>query len=284
MTLLTGPEIIQERFENKLYIKPFDLTRVGPNSYDLTLQNTIRTYVAPVLDSKRGLRTTEVEIPEGGLRLEPGRLYLGTTVEVIGSDWYVSVLHGRSSAGRLGITAHVTAGLSDLGWFGEWTLEMSVIEPVIIYPNMSICQVVFHPVKGDRKLYSGKYQNQRRPTESRMHKDTWSPPQASSYPIPVSDEDRRAITEVNGITAETMLATCPWSKDVVISSKGEIYTRGMGGIWYHNVVSNIADRLNWVGAAFLGPPPRESESPAKIERLDILQGYAASNLKYVLKK
>jgi dCTP deaminase len=69
------------------------------------------------------------------------------------------MIEGRSSIGRLGISIHATAGFGDIGFFGYWTLEISCIEPVRIYPGIRICQIFYHTVKGKIIHYHGKYQD-----------------------------------------------------------------------------------------------------------------------------
>ena len=101
-----------------------------------------------------------IQIPESGLELQPGRLYLGRTVEYTKTENLVPMLEGRSSVGRLGLFIHITAGFGDVGFAGYWTLEMFCTQPVIIYPGVEICQIYYHTIEGDFDRYtSGKYQN-----------------------------------------------------------------------------------------------------------------------------
>lgn len=116
--------------------------------------------------------TKEVVIPESGLLLKPGELYLGSTNEEAGSDIYVPMLEGRSSLGRLGVYIHVTAGVGDVGFKKRWTLELTVVKPVIIYPNIRVGQVMFHTAKGNTNtLYTGKYSDSKSVEASRIHED-----------------------------------------------------------------------------------------------------------------
>ena len=72
------------------------------------------------------------------------------------------MIEGRSSIGRLGLFVHVTAGFGDVGFCGYWTLEMFAVQPIKIYPGVSICQLFFHQITGDITEYSSdKYQNNR---------------------------------------------------------------------------------------------------------------------------
>lgn len=109
--------------------------------------------------------------------LEPGRLYLGRTVEYTKTDGFVPMLEGRSSVGRLGVYIHVTAGFGDIGFSGYWTLEIQCVQPVRIYPGIEICQIYYHTIEGDYEKYgkgkysSGKYQNNTGIQPSLLYKD-----------------------------------------------------------------------------------------------------------------
>jgi len=155
-------------------IEPFSEDNIGPNSYDLTLHNELLVYTMPILNLKEENPTRKIEIPKEGLILRPGELYLGKTVEYVKtSDQFVPMLEGRSSIGRLGIFIHTTAGFGDIGFCGNWTLEISVIKPVVIYPFIKICQIFFHPLSHSAptpvKSYSGKYQNSKEIVPSRLY-------------------------------------------------------------------------------------------------------------------
>lgn len=114
----------------------------------------------------------EIDPYPDGMVLKPGRIYIGSTVEEIGSDDYIPLIEGKSSVGRLGISVHSTAGVGDLGFRGRITLEISSIEPVRIYPGVRFCQALFLPAYGVvAELYEGRYQSQARPTPSRMWRD-----------------------------------------------------------------------------------------------------------------
>lgn len=107
--------------------------------------------------------------------LRPGFLYLGRTVERIRAEGFVPVIDGRSSAGRLGLFVHVTAGRGDDGFNGTFTLEIVVVEPLLVYPwphELSrLIQVSFIPVVGERSPYKGRYQSQEWTTASRLDAD-----------------------------------------------------------------------------------------------------------------
>lgn len=170
--ILTGNEIKIQNDIGGIYIEDFDEKRLGPNSYNLRLAPELLVYKEPVLDAARDNRTRKLEIPEDGLVLEPGRLYLAKTMEYTETRDFVPMLVGRSSVGRLGIFVHVTAGFGDIGFSGNWTLEITCVEPVRIYPGMEICQIYYHTVTGEViGKYSGKYQGSKDVVSSRIYKE-----------------------------------------------------------------------------------------------------------------
>ncbi len=169
--ILSGREI-KRKIGNEIIIDPFSEDQVNPNSYNLKLHNQLLIYKEDVLDLKEENTTEEIIIPSEGLILEPGKLYLGRTVEYTSTDKYVPMLEGRSSIGRLGLFVHITAGFGDIGFSGFWTLEIFCIQPVKIYPEIEICQIYYHTIEGDYDRYtSGKYQNNQGIQKSLLYKD-----------------------------------------------------------------------------------------------------------------
>ena len=169
--ILSGKEILRH-IGKEIVIEPFDPARINPNSYNLSLANELLVYENDLLDMKTPNPVRHITIPEGGLVLEPGRLYLGRTNEFTRTDRYIPMLEGRSSTGRLGLFIHVTAGFGDVGFAGYWTLEIFCVQPIRIYPNVQICQIYYHDIDGEYDLYhSGKYQNNTGIQPSLMWKD-----------------------------------------------------------------------------------------------------------------
>lgn len=171
--MLTKNEIIAQHDAGNIVITPWDPASLGPNSYDVRLAPELMIYKEIVLDAKRDNRTKTYTIPEEGLVLKPGILYLGKTVEYTESYDLIPMYEGRSSVGRLGIYSHVTAGFGDIGFKGNWTLEISVVQPVRVYPNMRIGQLYWHKPEGEIQgnTYQGKYQGSRDIVASRMWRD-----------------------------------------------------------------------------------------------------------------
>lgn len=157
--ILSGIEI-KKRLNSDIIIEPFSDNQLGPNSYNLRLDNKLLLYTHSVLDMKQKLETRELIIPDDGLTLTPGVLYLGRTYEYTKTNNLVPMLEGRSSIGRLGLFIHITAGFGDVGFAGFWTLEIFCVQPVKIYPMVQICQVFYHTIEGQFTAYaSKKYQN-----------------------------------------------------------------------------------------------------------------------------
>lgn len=125
---------------------------------------------------KKNNPTREINIPPEGLQLTPGRLYLGRTVEYTETHKAVPMLEGRSSVGRLGLFIHVTAGFGDVGFRGYWTLEIFCVQPIVIYPDVEICQIYYHEISPDHVEYtSSKYQGNSGIQPSMMYKDFEEP-------------------------------------------------------------------------------------------------------------
>lgn len=186
--ILTGPEILRQCRLGFITIEPFDEARINPNSYNLRLSPQLAVYQsvsgdagivacashdlplpAALLDCRADNPLSRFEIPKRGWVLHPGKLYLGSTIEYTATDHYVPILEGRSSLARLGISVHQTGGFGDIGFRGQWTLEITCVEPVRIYANMEVCQVQFLTCEGEKQLYKGKYSNQEGPTSSKLH-------------------------------------------------------------------------------------------------------------------
>ena len=175
--ILSGLEIA-ERMGKDIDITPYNPNQLNPNSYNLRLHDELLVYDRPVLDMKVANEASKLTIPQTGLQLEPGRLYLGRTVEHTRTDKLVPMLEGRSSVGRLGMFVHVTAGFGDVGFNGYWTLEIFVVQPLIIYPHVEVCQIYYHHLNGDYAIYkSGKYQHNSGIQPSKLYEDFQLPPQ-----------------------------------------------------------------------------------------------------------
>ena len=169
--ILSGNKIKEEVENKKIIIYPFNNENINPNSYNYTLDDYIKVYEEEILDAKKKIKTKTIEIPNDGMILEPNKLYLGCTKEIIGSDYYVPIITGRSYTGRLGLFVQITSDLVDIGFKGKLTLQFCATQPVKIYKGMKIGQVMFWKVFGEADLYKGKYQNSEEPRQSEIWRD-----------------------------------------------------------------------------------------------------------------
>ena len=175
--ILSDLRILEEIEKETIKIQPYNRQYLGSNSYDVHLGKYLATYKDKELDAKKHNEIDHFEIPEEGYVLQPGELYLGVTEEYTETHVHVPFLEGKSSTGRLGIDIHATAGKGDVGFCGNWTLEISVKQPVKVYKGMPIGQLIYFPVEGEiavkyNQKKDAKYSGQpNKPVESMMWKN-----------------------------------------------------------------------------------------------------------------
>jgi dCTP deaminase len=165
--LLTGPEIqrlVNKDTDGRIEIEPFDPEYLQPNSYDVHL-NLDEPKRLHYIDDQ-GVAIYKYLVPENNywkdtksLLLLPGQLYLFSTIERIGTNYFAPMLEGCSTLARKGVEIHKSAGFGDVGFNGHWTLEVQVVVPIRLQQGEKIGQIYFHTLQGDIKLYNGKYQN-----------------------------------------------------------------------------------------------------------------------------
>ena len=175
--ILSDTRILEEIDKGTIVITPYNRDQLGSNSYDVHLGKYLATYKNNELDAKKHNEIIHFEIPEEGILLLPHTFYLGVTEEYTETHAHVPFLEGKSSTGRLGIDIHATAGKGDVGFCGNWTLEISVKQPVKVYAGMPIGQLIYFPVDGEIEVKynqkkNAKYSGQiNRPVESMMWKN-----------------------------------------------------------------------------------------------------------------
>ncbi|GGH62102.1 dCTP deaminase [Filimonas zeae] len=175
--ILSDTRILEEIEKKTIIISPWNRECLGSNSYDVHLGKHLATYVDEELDARKHNQIRHFEIPEEGYLLLPTVLYLGVTQEYTETHAHVPFLEGKSSTGRLGIDIHATAGKGDVGFCGNWTLEISVKHPVRVYTGMPIGQLIYFPVDGEIEVKYNQKQNAKysgqpdKPVESMMWKN-----------------------------------------------------------------------------------------------------------------
>lgn len=185
--ILTGKRIAEEIQAGRIQYDPFDQKHCNPNSVNFHLGGKLLRYKKPgywrrllgwltgrpswELSLRSRNETEEITIPPEGIVLQPGELYLGCTIEKIGSTHYAPLMAARSSIGRLGLYIYLNSGLGDIGFQGQWTLELHSIHPIRLHAGDRIGQMMFFEPRGEITQYSGKYQNSVGPVSSLIYRD-----------------------------------------------------------------------------------------------------------------
>ncbi len=150
MSILSDKDIV-DRLRGKMYgrkhrliIEPCKyLHDVQPSSVDLHLGNELKT-----LDNK------SIDISEEPYILKGNEFLLGATMEYIEIPIdLVGIVEGKSSLGRLGITAHITAGYIDPNFKCNITLEIKNVSdrPFELIGGMPFCQLVLETLSSPVK-------------------------------------------------------------------------------------------------------------------------------------
>ena len=187
--VLSNQDIQKLIEENKIQINPAPNLeeQLGSASLDLRLGDEFAVFEhtkKAVIDTRNpesfdGMtRTIKIENDDPFV-FHPGEFVLGITMEEIFlPDDVAARIDGRSSLGRLGIVIHSTAGHIDPGFRGKIVLEMENIGmiPVLLYPKIRICQLVFESLMTPTtmpyyKKKNAKYVDAKHPQESKLEKE-----------------------------------------------------------------------------------------------------------------
>lgn len=170
--ILTYHEIIKNVKSGDIYIAPFKLDMVNPNSYDYRIDYKLLEIEGLPVDPKKQTSYREIKFTDDGYVLAPNKTYLANTYEEIGSDVFVPLLIGKTSLGRLGLFLQITADLGNLGAKHKWTLELKTVQPLKIYPMMRVGQVSFWKTEGCADMrYKGKYDKFSAAKSSEIYKE-----------------------------------------------------------------------------------------------------------------
>mgnify|MGYP006315267885 CR=1 FL=1 len=190
--MILGDKAIKEYLSQGKGVIGYKEEYINPNSVDLTLNENYAIYRNSRLDCRAENEVIKLKMDDS-LMLMPGLLYLATTNETLdlspmdyekllcsgNAHRYKKTIgarvEGKSSLGRLGLFVHITAGWIDSGFNGSLVLELTVVQPLRIYPNMKICQIAFMESSlvdahyGEKE--GSKYQGQTGVQESKMHEN-----------------------------------------------------------------------------------------------------------------
>ena len=147
----------------ELLVTPFSKENVQPNSYELTLDDTIQ------IATETGW--IEQKLP---YVLPKGIFTLASSKEVVRIPHRaVGKVVGKSSIARLGLPIEF-AGMIDTGFEGQITLELyNMAHPINLTEGMKIAQLMVEDAYPCSKKYgecNNHYQNQKGATKSWMNK------------------------------------------------------------------------------------------------------------------
>lgn len=184
---LSDRDIIRAVAQKEIGIEPFDPHCVQPASYDMHLGHEFKVFryeegVPGVIDLKAPPPPMiKLVAPDNvPFSLGPNKFCLASTIERVKIPKYmIGRLEGKSSLGRVGLTAHITAGFFDPGFEGYPTLELfnATTRTILLYAGMPICQMSFanllNPAAhGYGAEVGSKYQDQgSSPKESAFHRN-----------------------------------------------------------------------------------------------------------------
>jgi dCTP deaminase len=169
--ILTGRDIHREVLAGRIQIDDYDSERLEPNSYGFRLARTIIVYDDAEIDVRCPPKSRTIAMDDEGLVLEPGRFYLGATMEAMGSRYYAATLYACRSVSTLGLWIQFSAPLGHSGAVFPWTLEISTACPVRVYPGMIIGKLAFWAMLGAAVHYDGRYTGSVSAVPSRLSLD-----------------------------------------------------------------------------------------------------------------
>ena len=187
--ILSDRDIKTALREKRIVVKPKpDLDeQLGSASLDLRLGYHFRVfkhrrqpYVDPLDPETMAGMTEEVMISKKEpYVIQPREFVLASVLEWVElPDDIAARIDGRSSLGRLGLVIHSTAGHIDPGFQGSITMELSNIGmmPIMLYPKMRICQLVFEKLSSPaerpyNKKPGAKYGGNKVPVETKLGAD-----------------------------------------------------------------------------------------------------------------
>lgn len=244
---------------------PFDAdTQVQPASIDLRLDARITTVRPEVsyLDVGNVERTEDIEslmetklLNEGDPIPIPARgIVFGQVYEQLRlPNDAAGRIEGRSRVARLGIAIHATGDFINPGWEGAMPLQLINHNafPVVIYPYMSICQLVLYRLTNEPLISYGsrvgtRYHKQYPAGPSVLHEDVVL--QSEEYNTIGREEERQMVAAYR----RDRLRAREMSEARRIASQQEaqltpgvtVFAAQIGAINVSSVVQQIGSNLN----------------------------------------
>jgi len=150
--LLSQGRIRQLISAREITINPFEASRLGKVSYDLTISDK-------VINPETG---EVIELTD--FQLMPGQFMLANTKEyIILSDKVAALVMNRSSLSRLGVLTTCDAHLVEPGFEGSLTLALKNVsnKPVLLRQGLALVHLVFMEIDGVIEANGDKSQSSR---------------------------------------------------------------------------------------------------------------------------
>lgn len=168
--ILTSRAIQMHRDAGEIVLEPFDPQLLGTVSYEFHAGDEIARVDGP-LCSRQKTELTYEPVPDSGYLLEPNRLYLLSTLELMGSSVFAQRIFGTRGTGSCGLFIDVSADLGHVGCITRWTLELVSVVPMLLFPRQRIGQITFWTLSGVSAPYQGPYNAMNRPLPSKSWMD-----------------------------------------------------------------------------------------------------------------
>jgi len=146
--IIPDHEIRKLLSSGNVVVEPLEPEQVQAACIDLRLGDEFRVFKSTseaFIDSRNPKEYTECIKSGEKFIIHPNEFILGITMERVRLPADVAAyVDGKSSLGRLGVTAHITSSLVEPGWDGRLVLEIANLGkmPVVLYPGMKICKLV----------------------------------------------------------------------------------------------------------------------------------------------
>ncbi len=160
--VVIGYDKILELIDKETLIENVDKNNVQPSGVDLRVKTVYRLKNGGYLGVKNR-QTPNVDVVSGRegekIIIKPNEFVLVETMEKVNMpNDLLALILPRSSLFRCGVSLHTA--VVDPGFIGTLTFGMKNLSehPFEIEIGSKIGQIVFEEVKGNTKLYNGKYQ------------------------------------------------------------------------------------------------------------------------------
>lgn len=142
--------------DKELIISPYNPSSFVNNHYELHAKNSMMVYDSmyrenTVMDGNALPKYTTVTLNKHGYALEPGKLYNIELKETVQCNLYTCQLQPNANLSRYGVTVSL-ADDATLGGGGKIVAAVSTTYAVLIYPDMTICDLYLN--EGDTGLGS----------------------------------------------------------------------------------------------------------------------------------